>query len=129
MATAWRFLDTGCNDAAFNMAVDEALLLSYEAGQSPPTLRVYTWFSPTLSLGYAQNVEKEVDVAACRQHGVSLVRRPTGGRAVLHDQEATYSVVMPLRLSDREASITEHYHRIGLALAASPAPRGAGGAP
>ncbi len=117
MATAWRFLDTGCNDAAFNMAVDEALLLSYEAGQSPPTLRVYTWFSPTLSLGYAQNVEKEVDVAACRQHGVSLVRRPTGGRAVLHDQEATYSVVMPLRLSDREASITEHYHRIGLALA------------
>ena len=119
MTTAWRFLDTGCNDAAFNMAVDEALLLSYEAGQSPPTLRVYTWFSPTLSLGYAQNVEKEVDVAACRQHGVSLVRRPTGGRAVLHDQEATYSVVMPLRLSDREASITEHYHRIGLALAAA----------
>ena len=119
LATAWRFLDTGCNDAAFNMAVDEALLLSYEAGQSPPTLRVYTWFSPTLSLGYAQNVEKEVDVAACRQHGVTLVRRPTGGRAVLHDQEATYSVVMPLRLADREASITEHYHRIGLALAAA----------
>ena len=119
MATAWRFLDTGCNDAVFNMAVDEALLLSYEAGQSPPTLRVYTWFSPTLSLGYAQNVEKEIDVAACRQHGVTLVRRPTGGRAVLHDQEATYSVVMPLRLADREASITEHYHRIGVALAAA----------
>lgn len=119
MTTAWRFLDTGCHDAAFNMAVDEALLLSHEAGQSPPTLRVYTWSSPTLSLGYAQNVEKEVDVAACRRHEVTLVRRPTGGRAVLHDQEATYSVVMPLRLADREASITEHYHRIGLALAAA----------
>ena len=119
MATAWRFLDTGCNDAAFNMAVDEALLLSHEAGQSPPTLRVYAWSAPTLSLGYAQNVAKEVDVAACRQPGVTLVRRPTGGRAVLHDQEATYSVVMPLRLADREASITEHYHRIGLALAAA----------
>lgn len=119
MVTAWRFLDTGCHDAAFNMAVDEALLLSHEAGHSPPTLRVYAWAAPTLSLGYAQNVEKEVDVAACRQHEVTLVRRPTGGRAVLHDQEATYSVVMPLRLADREASITEHYHRIGLALAAA----------
>lgn len=119
MATAWRFLDTGCNDAAFNMAVDEALLLSHEAGQSPPTLRAYTWSSPTLSLGYAQSVAKEVDVAACRQHGVTLVRRPTGGRAVLHDQEATYSVVIPLRLTAREVSITEHYHRIGLALAAA----------
>ena len=119
VATAWRFLDTGCHDAAFNMAVDEALLLSHEAGHSPPTLRVYTWSAPTLSLGYAQSVEKEVDTAACRQHGVTLVRRPTGGRAVLHDQEATYSVVMPLRLADREASITEHYHRIGLALAAA----------
>jgi lipoate-protein ligase A len=119
LATAWRFLETGCNDAAFNMAVDEALLLSHEAGQSPPTLRAYTWSSPTLSLGYAQSVEKEVDAAACRQHGVTLVRRPTGGRAVLHDQEATYSVVMPLRLTDREGSITEHYHRIGLALAAA----------
>ena len=119
MATAWRFLDTGCNDAAFNMAVDEALLLSHEAGHSPPTLRAYTWSTPTLSLGYAQNVAKEVDVAACRRHGVTLVRRPTGGRAVLHDHEATYSVVMPLRVADREASITEHYHRIGLALAAA----------
>ena len=119
MATAWRFLDSGCHDAAFNMAVDEALLLSHEAGHSPPTLRVYAWAAPTLSLGYAQNVEKEVDVAACRQHGVTLVRRPTGGRAVLHDQEATYSVVMPLRLADREASITEHYHRIGVALASA----------
>jgi lipoate-protein ligase A len=119
LASAWRFLDTGCSDAAFNMAVDEALLLSHEAGQSPPTLRVYTWSAPTLSLGYAQNVGKEVDTAACRRHRVTLVRRPTGGRAVLHDQEATYSVVMPLRLADRDASITEHYHRIGVALAAA----------
>ena len=119
MTPAWRFLDTGCGDAAYNMAVDEALLLSHEAGHSPPTLRVYTWSSPTLSFGYAQDVEKEVDAAACREHGVTPVRRPTGGRAVLHDEEATYSVVMPLRLGDREASITEHYRRIGLALEAA----------
>lgn len=116
MTSSWRFLDTGCGDAAYNMAVDEALLVSHEAGHSPPTLRVYTWSSPTLSFGYAQNVEREVDTDACREHGVTLVRRPTGGRAVLHDEEATYSVVMPLRLDGREASITEHYRRIGLAL-------------
>ena len=119
MTSAWRFLDTGCGDAAYNMAVDEALLLSHEAGQSPPTLRVYTWSSPTLSFGYAQNVEREVDTTACREHGVTPVRRPTGGRAVLHDEEATYSVVMPLRLGGREATVTEHYRRIGLALAAA----------
>ena len=119
MTSAWRFLDTGCGDAAYNMAVDEALLLSHEAGQSPPTLRVYTWSTPTLSFGYAQNVEKEVDTAACREHGVTPVRRPTGGRAVLHDEEATYSVVMPLQLGGREASVTEHYRRIGLALEAA----------
>ena len=119
MTSAWRFLDTGCGDAAYNMAVDEALLLSHEAGQSPPTLRVYTWSSPTLSFGYAQNVEKEVDTEACREHGVTPIRRPTGGRAVLHDEEATYSVVMPLRLDGRDASITEHYRRIGLALEAA----------
>ena len=119
MTSAWRFLDTGRGDAAYNMAVDEALLLSHEAGQSPPTLRVYTWSSPTLSFGYAQNVEKEVDTAACREHGVVTIRRPTGGRAVLHDEEATYSVVMPLRLGGREAGITEHYRRIGLALEAA----------
>ena len=119
MTSAWRFLDTGCGDAAYNMAVDEALLLSHEAGQSPPTLRVYTWSSPTLSFGYAQNVEREVDPTACREHGVTPVRRPTGGRAVLHDDEATYSVVMPLRLAGREASVTEHYRRIGLALEAA----------
>ena len=119
MTSAWRFLDTGCGDAAYNMAVDEALLLSHEAGQSPPTLRVYTWSSPTLSFGYAQNVEKEVDTTACREHGVTPIRRPTGGRAVLHDEEATYSVVMPLRLGGREASVTEHYRRIGIALEAA----------
>ena len=119
MTSAWRFLDTGCGDAAYNMAVDEALLVSHEAGQSPPTLRVYTWSAPTLSFGYAQKVEAEVDTAGCRAHGVTPIRRPTGGRAVLHDDEATYSVVMPLRLDGREATITEHYRRIGLALEAA----------
>ena len=119
MQQPWRFVDTGARDAASNMALDEALLVMHEAGTTPPTLRVYGWCQPTLSLGYAQNAQQEVDLAACHAQGVVVIRRPTGGRAVLHDQEVTYSVVMPLALDDGPHTITEHYRRIGMALAAA----------
>jgi lipoyl(octanoyl) transferase len=119
MQQPWRFVDTGARDAASNMALDEALLVRHEAGATPPTLRVYGWCQPTLSLGYAQNAQQEVDLAACRTQGVAVIRRPTGGRAVLHDQEVTYSVVMPITLADGPYTITEHYRRIGMALAAA----------
>jgi lipoate-protein ligase A len=119
MQQPWRFVDTGTRDAASNMALDEALLMMHEAGATPPTLRVYGWCQPTLSLGYAQNAQQEVDLAACHAQGVAVIRRPTGGRAVLHDQEVTYSVVMPVTLLDGPPTITEHYRRIGMALAAA----------
>jgi lipoate-protein ligase A len=119
MQQPWRFVDTGARDAASNMALDEALLVMHEAGTTPPTLRVYGWCQPTLSLGYAQNARQEVDLAACHAQGVTVVRRPTGGRAVLHDQEVTYSVVMPILLTAGPSTITEHYRRIGMALAAA----------
>jgi lipoate-protein ligase A len=119
MQQRWRFVDTGVCDAASNMALDEALLVMHEAGATPPTLRVYGWCQPTLSLGYAQSVQQEVDLAACQAQGVAVIRRPTGGRAVLHDQEVTYSVVMPLSLADGPQTITVHYRRIGMALAAA----------
>ncbi len=119
MQQSWRFLDTGVRDAASNMAIDEAILLTHEAGAAPPTLRVYAWDTPTLSLGYAQNAAKEVDLTACRQHGVGVIRRPTGGRAVLHDREVTYSVVLPTTSSQEPTTLTEHYRRIGLALTAA----------
>ena len=119
MQQPWRFVDTGARDAASNMALDEALLVMHEAGATLPTLRVYGWCQPTLSLGYAQNAHQEVDLAACQAQGVAVVRRPTGGRAVLHDQEVTYSVVMPLALDDGPHTVTEHYRRIGMALAAA----------
>jgi lipoate-protein ligase A len=119
MQQSWRFVDTGTHDAASNMAFDEALLTMHEAGTVPPTLRVYGWCQPTLSLGYAQNVQQEVDLASCRAQGIAVVRRPTGGRAVLHDQEVTYSVVMPAACTDGPHTITEHYRRIGMALAAA----------
>ncbi|MCY3771442.1 MAG: biotin/lipoate A/B protein ligase family protein [Gemmatimonadetes bacterium] len=89
-----RILTTpGCS-AAWNMAVDEAL---FNAGGRDPgiiTLRIYSWTPPAVSLGYGQDVEDEIDPGQCDGHGIELVRRITGGRAVLHDQELTYSLVV-----------------------------------
>jgi lipoate-protein ligase A len=115
----WRFFNTGSQDAASNMALDEAMLLLHDAGITPPTLRVYGWDPPTLSLGYAQNTLREVNLPVCQQYGVVVMRRPTGGRAVLHDQEVTYSAVLPTALSAGSDSLLEHYRRIGLALVAA----------
>ena len=75
MQRPWRFVNTGNGEAAFNMALDEALLLVHEAGAAPPTLRVYGWCQPTLSLGYAQDARQEVNLAACQAQGVAVVRR------------------------------------------------------
>jgi lipoate-protein ligase A len=77
------------------MAVDEVLWRGRRAGTSPPTLRFFAWAPPTVSLGYGQSLENEVDQAVCRALGVGLVRRPTGGSAIYHDgpeRELTYSV-------------------------------------
>ncbi len=90
----WRLLDTGAADGATNMAIDEAILIHHSRGEVPPTLRFYRWEPPTLSLGYFQNAQREVDFEACHRLGIGLVRRPTGGRAVLHDREVTYSVTI-----------------------------------
>jgi lipoate-protein ligase A len=75
------------------MAVDEALAASVGEGSSPPTLRLYGWQPATVSLGYLQSAAALLP--ACRGLGIPLVRRPTGGRAVLHDQERTYSLALP----------------------------------
>jgi lipoate-protein ligase A len=75
------------------MALDEAVFRSSHVGGIPPTLRFYCWAPPAVSLGYFQNTEKEIDIEACRKCGIDIVRRPTGGKAVLHGQDLAYSVV------------------------------------
>jgi lipoate-protein ligase A len=90
----WRWLDTGARDGATNMAIDEALLEVYAARGGRPILRFYSWSPPTVSLGYGQAVESAVALDRCRALGIDVVRRPTGGRAVLHEHEVTYSVVI-----------------------------------
>jgi lipoate---protein ligase len=85
-----RTLETGYNPAAFNMAIDESLM---ETAGEMPILRIYGWSPPAVSIGYFQSMNEEVDFAKCRQIGVDVVRRLTGGGAVLHEFELTYSFV------------------------------------
>jgi lipoate-protein ligase A len=93
MPELYRFLNTHIQDAATNMAIDEAVLLHHLRGEAPPTLRVFRWLSPSISLGRFQSVEREILADACLREGIALVRRPTGGRAVYHRDEFTYSIV------------------------------------
>jgi len=90
----FRLIQSGFCDAVTNMAIDEALVLSYRQGISLPTLRLYGWRPAAFSLGYSQIPEKVLDLDACRQEGISFVRRPTGGGALFHDKELTYSVIL-----------------------------------
>jgi lipoate-protein ligase A len=92
----WRFLDSGPAPGARNMALDECLLAEAARGSVPPVLRFYGWAPPAVSLGRFQDEAEAVDPAACARHGIDIVRRITGGRAVLHDRELTYSIVAPV---------------------------------
>ena len=93
--TTWRYLDTGPAPAADNMAMDEKLLAEALKGNAVPVLRFYAWDPPAVSLGRFQDEARSVNLAACRKHGIDVVRRITGGRAVLHWRELTYSVISP----------------------------------
>lgn len=90
----WRLINSGFADAATNMAVDEAILLAHSAGKVPPTLRFYGWQPAAVSLGYFQRAMSEIDVDQCKERNIDVVRRLTGGRAVLHAAELTYSIVV-----------------------------------
>src|SRR5947209_20297687 len=94
---AYRFINTGIQNAALNMAIDEAILTHHLQGEVPPTLRVFKWSQTAISLGRFQSIEREIDLAACQQRAIDLVRRPTGGRAVYHRDEFTYSIVIGIR--------------------------------
>ena len=95
--TTYRFINTEPLGAAFNMAVDEAILTHYLQELVPPTLRTFRWTQTSITLGRFQNVEREIEQERCQQESVALVRRPTGGRAVYHRDEFTYSLVIGKR--------------------------------
>jgi lipoate-protein ligase A len=106
----------GTADGYTNMAVDEAILESHIAGQVPPTIRFYRWHPACLSIGYFQRAAREVDEEGCRQLGVDWVRRPTGGRAILHDVELTYSITARKDTPLVSGNIRESYRKISQVL-------------
>jgi lipoate-protein ligase A len=113
--THWRLILSKPLEGAWNMAVDEAILEAAGKGQAPPTLRLYAWSPPCLSLGYAQPIG-DIDSTELKLQGWQLVRRPTGGRAILHTDEITYSVMAPLHDPHLAGGVLESYRRLSIAL-------------
>ena len=114
MGLAWRVVDTGANRGAYNMGVDQALAGGAAQG---PVLRFYGWDPPAVSCGWHQQPEREVNVQACRALGIDWVRRPTGGRAVLHWEELTYSVACVAEALSAGGGIEATHRKIGACLA------------
>lgn len=116
MTETWNFINTGSQDPYYNMAIDEALLNFVSRGEIDPVIRFYTWNPATLSIGYFQRLQKEIDIEKVNEKGFGLVRRQTGGRGVLHDKELTYSVIVPESHPNMPSTITEAYRVISQGL-------------
>jgi len=111
----WRLLITPPARGAWNMALDEAILEHIGQGVSSPTLRLYAWDPACLSLGHVQPFA-DVDTIRLREHGWEVVRRATGGRAILHTDEITYSVIAPNDEPRVAGTVLESYNRLAQAL-------------
>jgi len=114
---AWRVVIHDEAPGELNMAIDEAMLIALTEGASPPTIRFYAWAPPCLSLGRNQPVT-DADLPACWAAGVDLVRRPTGGRAILHTDELTYSVTLLHNDPRAAGGVIESYRRLSEGLLA-----------
>ncbi len=95
MRFQWRLILDPPMTGKDNMEKDLELMEEVATGECPPILRLYRWFPPAVSLGYFQDAYEVVNMQACTDAGVDVVRRPTGGRAVLHNHELTYSIIVP----------------------------------
>ncbi len=113
--STWRLIEHNPAEGAWNMAVDEAILESVYSGESLPTLRLYAWEPACLSLGHAQPFV-EVNQEALEAEGWDVVRRPTGGRAILHVDELTYSVIASLSEPRVQGGVLESYLQLSNAL-------------
>ncbi len=113
--TTWRLVITPPASGAWNMAVDEAILEAAVRGEVASTLRLYAWEPPCLSLGYAQEYS-DADLPQLSALGWQLVRRPTGGKAILHTDELTYSVAGPADEARLSGGVLESYRRLSDAL-------------
>jgi lipoate-protein ligase A len=114
--STWRLLNTGVSDGATNMAIDESIMKAVAEGKSIPTLRFYGWDPPCVSIGYSQTFDEVIDLKRCRDRGYTWVRRPTGGRALLHIDELTYSVIAPQKEVRVAGDIISSYRRLSMGL-------------
>jgi len=108
----WRLIKDSYHSGFMNMAIDEAIMIAHREGLVPPTIRFYQWSPPAVSLGYFQDLEKEINIDTCQGMGIDIIRRPTGGKAVLHDKELTYSFIIREDHPLVNDSILETYKKI-----------------
>ena len=108
----WRIIPFERCDSFENMAIDEAIFRAGRKRKMAPTLRFYGWKRPAVSLGYFQDAEREINCGYCRDRGMDIVRRPTGGRAVLHGDDLTYSLVAGENSPHFSSNIVETYRII-----------------
>ena len=108
---SWRLLVSPADRGARNLATDQAVAEHVRDGASPPTLRFYTWRPAALSLGYGQPL-KAVATDLARQCGIDLVRRPTGGQAILHNDELTYALMLPRTHALAAGGVLRSYERL-----------------
>ena len=111
----WRLVITQPADGAWNMSVDEALLHSMGKSDPRPVLRLYAWKPACISLGYAQPFS-DIDLSRLKDKDWNLVRRITGGRAILHTDELTYAVISPYSEPRLTGSLLDSYRRLSQAL-------------
>ncbi len=115
MNDAWRFIDLGSCSAAYNMALDEAIAAAVRKDKSPPTLRLYGWNIPSVSIGCFQKIS-DIDIEYCTEKHIPVVRRPTGGRAILHNHELTYSFSIKTIQGLFSKGLIDSYKKISIAL-------------
>jgi len=115
MTNVWRFIDTGPCSAAYNMALDEAIAIVVRKDNAPPTLRLYGWDMLSVSIGCFQKIS-DVDIAYCIEKHIPVVRRPTGGRAILHSNEITYSFSVKTTHRLFSKGLLDSYKKISIAL-------------
>jgi lipoyl(octanoyl) transferase len=112
----WRVIQDSLGDGTLNMITDRAILMACNEGKVPATLRLYGWRRPTLSIGYSQEISQYIDMESCERKNIPVVRRFTGGRALLHQYEMTYSVIAPIPHPEFPGNLRGSFERISQAI-------------
>jgi lipoate-protein ligase A len=114
MEAKWRLIDSGPCGAFYNMALDEAIAAEVRKGSAPPTLRMYGWNRASVTLGCFQK-SSDINIEYCKSHNIPIVRRPTGGRSILHWDELTYSFSAKTDSGPFSHGLLDSYKRISMA--------------